>query len=295
MIMSSDLEHLKTGRNISSGRVKYPNTSIRHGRFIFFLLLLWGPWSTYGQSQPVIFRKLDASWLDLSNAGQLPGVPAHAGSGNMTQRNELLQPRTPFPDDTIPSIDDLDVVGAEFILTADSPEFFTLAGITRDAYTNEVVKGVKLEVNQMSDTGSKQLVFTGAFYGGDISVVLRRGRIYQVMISRQNYLTREINLLPKDVQSDDIVIEREFILQKKETDEDLALTITEKSIDGVPYSITTATSLRQDADSKAKVLLRLQPGDRVEVLDTTDQWWWKVRFKEKTGYAKALLMQQESE
>jgi SH3-like domain-containing protein len=59
------------------------------------------------------------------------------------------------------------------------------------------------------------------------------------------------------------------------------------------YLVTTATSLRDSPDSQASVLLRLPPEGRVELLEKTDKYWWKVRYKEKTGWAKAALLNAE--
>lgn len=201
--------------------------------------------------------------------------------------------------DTLPS---MDAVEAEFLLSAASPEFFTLAGTTHDAFTNEVVRGVKVEVNQVTDTGAKKLMFNGAFYKGQISLMLKRGFNYQLKISKQDYLTREINLEPKDVRSEDQVIERKFVLQKQEkkpNDEAVknavAVHVAEKKVSTKHYLLTKATSLRTAPDSKARVMRRLQPKDQVEVLEMTNKWWWKVRFNGKTGYAKALLLKLKKE
>lgn len=288
MIISFNFSYRQIGCKLPLIQTKLSDGNRNYFRLLM-LLLICGPSLVFGQDQ-----------RSLNQIQEIPDLEIDPDAAEGDKANKVIGTKLLPDNDTLPAPDDLDVVEAEFVLAANSPELFTLAGTTRDAYTNEIVKGVKLEVHQLSDTGAKQLVFTGAFYRGDISVVLRRGQIYQVKVSRQDYLSQVINLLPRDVQSKEVVIERDFILRKKERDQagrekDLALTMAEKNIAGEQYLITTATSLRRDADSRSKVILRLQPGDRVEMLETTDQWWWKIRFKGKTGYAKALLMQQESE
>lgn len=57
------------------------------------------------------------------------------------------------------------------------------------------------------------------------------------------------------------------------------------------HTLTAATSLRQEADGKAKVLLRFEPGDQVEVIDDSGEWWWQANFKGKTGWVKRRLLQ----
>ncbi len=59
------------------------------------------------------------------------------------------------------------------------------------------------------------------------------------------------------------------------------------------YVLTKATSLRSQPDSKASVLLRFAPGDKVEVLESTGKYWWKVRFRNRTGWAKSALLKKE--
>ncbi len=55
-------------------------------------------------------------------------------------------------------------------------------------------------------------------------------------------------------------------------------------------SLIDKTSLRQTADSKAKVLLRFAKGDVVSVLEKTNVYWWKVEFKGQVGWVKARLL-----
>ena len=59
------------------------------------------------------------------------------------------------------------------------------------------------------------------------------------------------------------------------------------------YLVTTRTSLREGPDSDTAVLLRLPEGDRVEVLESSGKYWWKVRYKTTTGWAKAALLREE--
>lgn len=59
------------------------------------------------------------------------------------------------------------------------------------------------------------------------------------------------------------------------------------------YRVTQSTSLRVRPDSQSGVILRLRPDDRLEVLDDSGKWWWKVRHEGKTGWAKAALLRAE--
>lgn len=57
------------------------------------------------------------------------------------------------------------------------------------------------------------------------------------------------------------------------------------------YMVTKETSLRQQPDSKARVLVRLPYGGKLKVLDSSGKWWWKVEYKGRTGWAKAALLE----
>lgn len=63
---------------------------------------------------------------------------------------------------------------------------------------------------------------------------------------------------------------------------------------GAPqYSVTRATSLRTEPNSQAKVILRFEPGDQVQVLESTGKYWWKVKFRGETGWAKSALLKKK--
>jgi uncharacterized protein YgiM (DUF1202 family) len=57
------------------------------------------------------------------------------------------------------------------------------------------------------------------------------------------------------------------------------------------HTLTKATSLRKEPDGKASVLLRFAPGDQVEVIDDSGEWWWEATFKGKRGWVKRRLLE----
>lgn len=65
----------------------------------------------------------------------------------------------------------------------------------------------------------------------------------------------------------------------------------EKKKEAGLYRVTRETSLRTGPDAKEQVILRFRVGDRVEILDDSGYWWWKVRFDGKTGWAKKALLE----
>lgn len=59
------------------------------------------------------------------------------------------------------------------------------------------------------------------------------------------------------------------------------------------YLLTQSTSLRQASTHKSSVLKRFVRGDQVVLLEKTNQFWWKVEHKGKTGWVKCLLLKKK--
>lgn len=77
---------------------------------------------------------------------------------------------------------------------------------------------------------------------------------------------------------------------KKEDNNDHYFYSVNPNYSGNHYILTDETSLREGASSKTRVLLRFKPGDNVDVIDSSDNWWWKVKFKDKIGWVKKALL-----
>lgn len=56
------------------------------------------------------------------------------------------------------------------------------------------------------------------------------------------------------------------------------------------YFLTDKTSLRSFPDSKSNVLKRFSGGERVNVLDYSGDWWWKVDYLGQIGWVKKRLL-----
>lgn len=77
------------------------------------------------------------------------------------------------------------------------------------------------------------------------------------------------------------------VSQKKE----MPIVVNEVASDSKLFKVKAATSLRAEATHTARTLLRFDAGNKVELLEKTDAFWWKVRYKGKIGYAKAALLE----
>ena len=56
-----------------------------------------------------------------------------------------------------------------------------------------------------------------------------------------------------------------------------------------------STSLRKAATHRSGIILRLKAGYQVRVLEKTTDSWWKVKYEDQTGFAKAALMEEIQE
>jgi SH3-like domain-containing protein len=56
------------------------------------------------------------------------------------------------------------------------------------------------------------------------------------------------------------------------------------------FYLTQETSLRTQPNSQSSVLLRFAPNDKVEVLEETNRFWWKVQIGGEVGFVKAHLL-----
>ncbi|MBR9920224.1 MAG: SH3 domain-containing protein [Bacteroidetes bacterium] len=106
----------------------------------------------------------------------------------------------------------------------------------------------------------------------------------------------EISALPADADVDveEVIPE----LEKEETAEPVA----EQNTHSKPteplnslgtYRLVESTGMRAGPNQKSDNITRLRTGYEVELLERTNKYWWKVRYKDKVGYAKAAKLASE--
>ncbi|MEP4535004.1 MAG: SH3 domain-containing protein [Cyclobacteriaceae bacterium] len=50
------------------------------------------------------------------------------------------------------------------------------------------------------------------------------------------------------------------------------------------YVINSGVNLRKGPDNKKRVLTTVPEGEKINVLEKTNQWWWQVEYKGTKGY-----------
>ncbi len=202
-----------------------------------------------------------------------------------------------------------------------NPRFFTLAGTARDADSGEILKGIAVEAYKINQQGEKELAYTGSFFSGHLSIPLNRSFSHEIIVSRLGYEPSESFLEASRVDPDRAEVKRDFELRLADnvpvnpplrpappplvTEEEEAPAPPPVTTPSAPemevavplpsdfgtYRLLEATSLRSGPSHTTGVILRFQEGDEVKVLERTDEWWWKVRYGEQTGYVKAHLLE----
>lgn len=56
------------------------------------------------------------------------------------------------------------------------------------------------------------------------------------------------------------------------------------------FKLKSSTSLREGANHTQRVIRRLRTGQKVELIEKTNNNWWKVRFNSQTGWVKASAL-----
>ena len=56
------------------------------------------------------------------------------------------------------------------------------------------------------------------------------------------------------------------------------------------YEIDSDVYMRKKPDNKAKIIRTMRGGEKVVVLEQTNEYWWKVNFQGKEGYIAASFI-----
>lgn len=56
------------------------------------------------------------------------------------------------------------------------------------------------------------------------------------------------------------------------------------------YEVNSGVNLRKGPDNKKKVLTTVPAGKTIEVLEQTNEWWWKVEYQGTEGYIAASFI-----
>lgn len=208
--------------------------------------------------------------------------------------------------------------------------FFTFTLTAKDQATGTLLKGLSLEISRVVGS-SRELLFTGSAYSGIFSMPLEREFTHIIIVRKLGYLPDEFLLeagdagAQQELRHEFILVEGPAPTTSRHQPgfppsagptaqipakpspavpdrplEPAPVAEGTASVNGTPdspqpalgtYEITDPTSLREGPHHTHPVIMRFNAGDRVEVLEKTDAYWWKVRYRGRVGYVKAALLQ----
>jgi hypothetical protein len=142
--------------------------------------------------------------------------------------------------------------------------------------------------------------------------MLQKDQTYKLVVKKTGFLDQEVTVSPSDMGSGP-VIEKDIFLtpgKKPVTTPEVTppakptTTPTNPATNPVPpntaahgpvhaigiYTIKEYTFIKEAANTDSNNLLRMVPGYRVLVLEKTSADWWKISFRDYTGYVLAKLL-----
>lgn len=185
--------------------------------------------------------------------------------------------------------------------------YFEYAAQVSDSETNLSLDEVNVKIYRVQSRSLQILVHSEIAKDGAFSVPISRNYTHRVVIQKPGYhdLEKEANLesLPLTENVDTLSLFFFLIPEVKDssiienTVESAIAELTDFTIIAMPkekeaislgtYHLTGSTSLRNGAHHTNSVILRLKANDQVELLEKTNNYWWKVKFAHQTGYVKA--------
>ena len=250
----------------------------------------------------------------------MPFLTASEGTFPFLEAASLSQ----YPPDSLESASAGAVGGLDTTAAARRPAAVFLEGSVRDRRTGEALEQVIVEVFVLDEQGEMRRAYAGTALSGHLALPLVREVPHVLLLRKAGYearaiylegsavdISRTIALVPDHEGRPEELATRgvspagiallptlalpdSLVASHPTADTVRAFLETPRS--GAPeavighFELTQATSLRAAPTHKSEVLLRFRPGDRVKVLEKTEYYWWRVRYEERTGYAKALLL-----
>ena len=145
-----------------------------------------------------------------------------------------------------------------------------------DAVGKQYFVALSTEMKAQPNGDSELVAFLPA--GAEVTVVAQQSRYWWEVVCED----KQGWVIPATLLSADAV--------DPETARNIqANTVEPKPVKGL-LRVKQATSLRTGPSASERVIRRLQESEEVFLLEKTDRYWWKVRFEDQVGYAKAALM-----
>ncbi|GJM32121.1 MAG: hypothetical protein DHS20C18_11220 [Saprospiraceae bacterium] len=199
--------------------------------------------------------------------------------------------------------------------------YFLLKVKAKDKATDEIVDATYVDIYRIGLGNKKELVRTNRYGTGEFMLRMDKSEEPHELYLRcygyepvtfpfyptgtsfdqtfvLDYKEGEIPLSASVEPEVDTIVEEEIveempaepIVEVEDSDAVSADGKKKERIDFGPHRLTQRTSLRQGPSSSATSMDRLDDGDRVIVLEKTNDSWWKVEYNKRSGWVKAALL-----
>lgn len=185
-------------------------------------------------------------------------------------------------------------------------------GVVMNEESKEILLSTLLEVYRQKNDGGQELVLSRNFYNGNLGALLQKDQTYKLIVKKSGFLDQELIIGPTDMGNNS-VIEKDIFLTAGQKPVNKPVDTpptkpttnpTNPATNPVPpntaahgpvhavgiYTIKEYTFIKEAASAESSNLLRMVPGYRVLVLEKTSADWWKISFRDYTGYVLAKLM-----
>ncbi len=188
----------------------------------------------------------------------------------------------------------------------------TFKGVVMNEESKEILLSTLLEVYRQKNDGGQELVLSRNFYNGNLGALLQKDQTYKLVVKKNGFLDQELTVTPSDMGSGPLIEKDIFLTPGKKPVTTPEVTppakpttpTTNPATNPVPpntaahgpvhaigiYTIKEYTFIKEAANTDSNNLLRMVPGYRVLVLEKTSADWWKISFRDYTGYVLAKLL-----
>lgn len=188
----------------------------------------------------------------------------------------------------------------------EAPKPFVELSAHAQTQSGEPLTGITTEVYKLLPNENEEFVLIKSFLDGKINLLLQRNEFYKIVVLKPGFAAREIKITP-DLMAGMSVLKREIVLapapapapkkvepsdravEKQETSQPAATEQTASKVIGTA-NVKTATSLRETPAQNAAVLIKIPADSLVEILEKTNEQWWKVKYWKRVGYVNVAAL-----
>lgn len=186
------------------------------------------------------------------------------------------------------------------------PGYIEYRAQVSDSESNKPLSDVKVNVYKLKSRRIQVLVHSELTTDGYFALPISRIDTHRVVIEKPGYHKLEKEYSPGLITGKSDTLTLYFFLTPILKDPKLLDIAVESTIAEITdfskektihaqrslgtYSLTGSTSLRTGPDHSKSIILRFRTDDEVELLEKTNNYWWKVKYGDLEGFVKATYL-----